>query len=298
MNSSLIFYSKRKLIKDVIFILPLNLGIRGHDISASTPTDLGKRAANFGLTNTQLAPCKSFPTLAPSLESVSLGTGAAISTALTNQGIFISVLGCYVNISSEDKTIRTTAITNFKRHIRASHAFKANMIGTETGSMKDGYCKENFTEEAYSIACHSIAEMVAYAEDFGAIVGIEPGLNHPIYSIERLHKLVQDIRSEHLRLILDFSNLLTPDTLNAQKEIMENAFEKLDGHIEHFHIKDCIVQQDKLAPVAVGNGNIDFTPILTYIKNYYPSMSMTFEETKEKDVATAVEYLTNLYNTI
>lgn len=279
-------------------MLPLNLGIRGHDISAKTPNELGKRIASFGLTNTQLAPCKSFPTLAPSLESVSLGTGATIGTELTNQSIFISVLGCYVNISSEDETIRKTAVANFKRHIRASHAFCANMIGTETGSIKNGYCQENFTNKAYSIACHSVAEMVAYAEDFGAIVGIEPGLNHPIYSVERLHQLVKDIRSDHLRLILDFSNLVSQETFSQQRKIMESAFEKLDGHIEHFHIKDCAIIGNHVEPVAVGKGELDFMPILTYVKKNYPSMSMTFEETKEKDVAEAVQYITNLYNNL
>lgn len=274
----------------------LNLGIRGHDIVENSPLQLGKCISKLGLKNVQLAPCKSFPDLAPSFDSLTLGTAARIRSELSEESIFVSILGCYVNISEENKENRRVAISNFKRSLFVCNAFGANMVGTETCNYKEGYSRENFSLEAYKIARESISEMVEYAERVGAIVAIEPCFNHSVYDADRACQLIEDIRSDHLRFILDFSNLLTCETFAEQERIMKNTLQKLDGYVEHFHLKDCKIIENKLQAVPVGQGDLDFEPILQYIKSNYPSMSMTFEETKEADVEKAIQYIQEIYD--
>ena len=77
------------------------------------------------------------------------------------------------------------------------------MIATETGSVETGYTPRNFTEEAYQIARDSVIEMVKEAEKFGVTVAIEAGINHPLYSYQLAKRLIHDVASPNLKLILD-----------------------------------------------------------------------------------------------
>jgi len=56
-------------------MLPLNLGIRAHDINAATREELGKKLLANEFSHIQLAVKKSFPDAFPTSNSLSSGTG-------------------------------------------------------------------------------------------------------------------------------------------------------------------------------------------------------------------------------
>ena len=276
-------------------MLPLNLGIRAHDISAASREELGEKLVAHGFSHIQLAVKKSFPAALPSLDSISSGTGHFFGDYFARLGIKVSVLGCYVNLASPDSTVRRQAIDHFKQHIAVAPSFQAAVVGTETGSVGNGSTTKNYTHEAYQTARQSVAEMVAYAEKLGVIVGIEAGINHPLYTVNLAKQLVQEIQSPNLRIIMDCANLMSVENHQQQEEVIHQALTDLRDDICSMHLKDFVVAHGQIKIVPVGTGWMDYTPILKFLKYAKPLMFASLEATTEEHLPKALSHLKELY---
>ncbi|MDU5334890.1 sugar phosphate isomerase/epimerase [Enterococcus sp.] len=279
-------------------MLPLNLGIRAHDIHAHSREELGEKLLANGFSHIQLAVQKSFPDAVPSLDSISSGTGHFFGDYFARLGIKVSVLGCYVNLASPDSMIRNQAIDHFKRHIAVASSFQAAVVGTETGSVGNGYTTKNYTKEAYQTARQSIAELVACAEKLGVIVGIEAGINHPLYTADLAKQLVQEIQSPNLRIIMDCANLMSVENHQQQKEVIHQALTNLRDDICSMHLKDFVVENGQIKIVPVGTGWMDYTQILKFLKYDKPLMFASLEATAEEHLPNALSYLKELYDRV
>lgn len=81
------------------------------------------------------------------------------------------------------------------------------MVATETGSVKNGYTEDNFTEEAFLKVMESVKRMVKNAERFGITAAIEAGINHPLYTEKLAKRMIDSIKNRvdvypnHLHII-------------------------------------------------------------------------------------------------
>ncbi|WP_086349003.1 sugar phosphate isomerase/epimerase family protein [Candidatus Enterococcus clewellii] len=277
-------------------MIPLNLGIRAHDLTAETREELGHKIQKYGFSHIQFAVKKSFPELAPDLTSISSGTASYIGDYLQNMGIKVSILGCYINLASPDPFIREKELAIFKHHITLAKDYHAALVGTETGSVGNGYTMKNFTEEAYVAARESIIELVAFAENFGVTVGIEAGINHPLHTSALARRLIDEIQSPNLKIIMDCANLISLDNYQKQEEVVFNALTELRDDISCFHLKDFVIENNQVKIVPVGTGWMKYNQILSFLKHDKPLMFASLEATTEPYVLAAIEKLTEVYH--
>lgn len=276
---------------------PLNLGIRLHDVEGKTFEERIKKVASFGLSHVQLAPLKVYDELSK-IQDVSQGFAMQSRQILRKYNVDICVLGSYINLSHLDENVRQDELDKFYYSLKMAESFGAGLVGTETGSVGKGYTEDNFTEEAYQIVKESVQKMVKIGEQFGKIVAIEAGVNHPIYTVDHLLRLVEDVNSENIQVILDPVNLMTLENYHNQTEITKDAFKRLDPYIQVIHLKDFDVQDGKLIPVAVGQGLMDHKPYIEYAKYHRPGVQISFEDTKDKDLQKSLDYIADLYEQV
>lgn len=277
---------------------PLHLGVRAHDFGVLPLNELLARVKHYGFTHVQLAVRKSFPDSVPKPAVLSPGTASYYGNAFRQAGIHISVLGCYVNIIAPDPVKRAEALDSFATHLRLARDFGASLVGTETGSVGAGYTKDNFTVEAYQAVVRAVRTMVAEAERFGTTVGIEAGQNHPLHSAPLARKLLEDVPSSNLQIILDCANLMSPDNCARQAKVVSEALELLGNRIAVVHLKDYKLEHGKIVIVPVGQGELDFKPILRYMKYERPHLHGILESTPECDMAGSIAYLKQLYEEV
>ncbi len=275
-------------------MIPFNLGIRAHDIAADTCEELTKKINKYGLSHIQFAPQKSFPKLVPAIQKSSFGTASYFHKQFQKNELDLSILGCYVNISSQDPSIRAKALTDFNHQLSLASTYQASMVATETGSVEKGYTTKNFTEEAYQTARDSVIQMVQQAEKFGAAVAIEAGMNHPLYTYQLAKRLVDEVQSPNLKIIIDCANLLNMENHDQHTVLIQEALETLDEHIAAIHLKDYQVKENKITFVPVGTGSMDFRPLLRYVKSR-PLLFALLEATPEPFVQQAQTHLLSLY---
>lgn len=272
----------------------LNLTIRGHDLSGVTTVEsLAEKTQEQTIQSLQLALSLSFPALPSEGENLNPGFGQKIKGVLQQRGVQVGILSCYINMIHPDLSIREAALTKFESYVRHARYFGATMVATETGNVLSEirYTKKNFTDEAFEEMVQVIQRLVKVGEQQQMLIGIEPGLNHPLYSLERVEQLLQRVNSEYLGVILDPTNLITSETYQDQTALVEEAFERFGEKIVAFHLKDYHVQNNKIVPVNLGTGLIDYATICQLIAKKKPGMFVVLEETKDHAIQQAVAFI-------
>ncbi|GEL67156.1 sugar phosphate isomerase/epimerase family protein [Marinilactibacillus psychrotolerans] len=279
--------------------MKFNIGIRAHDIENETLEDLANTIENKGIQSIQLALMKSVKEFPLNQESFNIGFASKIGRLFDEKGIDISVLGCYINMIHPDEIARRKALDFFKTHIRYASQFKAATVGTETGGVypEIQFTKDNYTEEAYLKVVESISELVNEAEKFGVIMTVEGGINHPIYSPSMMKRLLDDIDSQNLQVILDPVNYLYPEdtTIEKQHAIIDEAFDLFGDRITVIHAKDYVIENRELKIVPVGKGELDYTYFIEKIKQSKPMIPILLEETQEPYIDESLHFLKNKF---
>ena len=157
--------------------------------------------------------------------------------------------------------------------------------------MEIRYTTKNFTDEAFNDMVQVIRRLVKVGEEQQTLIGIEPGLNHPLYSLERVEQLIQQIDSDYLGIILDPTNLITSETYQNQVALVQEAFERFGEKIVAVHLKDYQVQKDQIVPVNLGTGLIDYPAICRLIAKEKPGLFVVLEETKDQAIHKAVQLI-------
>ncbi|MFB3168650.1 sugar phosphate isomerase/epimerase [Neobacillus sp. 179-C4.2 HS] len=271
----------------------MNIGIRAHDIENLPLEELVQEIARKGLTSVQLALSKSLEGVNTDLGSLSPGLSRYVASVFSKNNVQIAVLGCYFNMIHPDLVQRRKGIERFKEHIRFARDFGCSIVATETGNVNPEifYTEENFKEEPFLEVVASVSELVKEAEKFGVIVGIEAGVNHPIYSPKAMKRLLDSINSKNLQVILDPVNLLTIDNYQNQEEIFQEAMDLFGERVVILHAKDFIIENNQLVPTAVGKGLLNYKYIIEEIKKKKPFINILLEETKEPFIDQSIAFL-------
>ena len=271
-------------------------GIRAHDLMADSIDELVSKLKENGLSAIQFAPTKSFPEIVPSMEEFTKSQAEIFGEKFKKEDIEVSVLGCYVNLSSRDETIRKGAVNLFCQYIDLVKPLKAKFIGTETGSITNGYTEENFTEEAYQLMLDSLTQIVAYAEKKNVIISLEAGINHPLHDLSVIERVFTDIKSDNLVLLFDLVNLLTPDNALKQEELLENTRLKLGNKIQVVHLKNCLFDNGEKTASSISQGVVDYELLINWIAELPTKPILLFDEIPEKDLLDDMNYLSSLIN--
>lgn len=277
--------------------MTLNLAIRGHDFNKRiTPEELAQEISKVGLKNIQFAINISFPEVASEKENMNSGMGNYYRRIFEEKDIQITVLSCYINMIHPDENERKNVLEKFNSYLRTAKAFGADMVATETGNIdaEIHYTEDNFTEEAFEKVVTSVKQMATYAEKMGMIVAIEGGLNHPIYSPQKIKDLLDRVQSPNVQIILDTTNFLRVDTWEDQRKIIDQSFELFGDKIAALHLKDFVVEGNSLKPVAIGEGLMDFPYLIERVRKEKPFLPLIMEETKEPFVPEAIKLLNEI----
>jgi L-ribulose-5-phosphate 3-epimerase len=275
----------------------MNIGIRAHDIENLPLEELVQKIAGKGLTSVQLALSKSLEGVNTELGSLSPGLARYVASVFSKHNVQIAVLGCYFNMIHPDLAERKKGLERFKEHIRYARDFGCSIVATETGNVNPEifYTEENFKEEPFLEVVESVRELVKEAEKFGVIVGVEAGVNHPVYSPKVMKRLLDSINSNNLQVVLDPVNLLTIDTYQNQEEIFQEAMDLFGDRVVILHAKDFIIENNELVPTAVGKGLLNYEYILKEVKKKKPFINILLEETKEPFIEQSIVFLKEKY---
>ncbi|MEQ7160689.1 sugar phosphate isomerase/epimerase family protein [Enterococcus gallinarum] len=273
-----------------------NLAVRGHDLTkVCDPQDLACQIAEKGIKNVQFALNASFPELSAAAQ-INPGMGTFFKNEFGQQNVQVALLSCYSNLIHPDPHEREKILQKFERYLFHARYFGASMVASETGSVIPtlGYSEENFTDEVFDELVTVVQRLVKTGERYQTMVGIEAGLNHPLFSNDRIQELIASVPSDFLGIVYDPTNLITPETASKQVEIVAEAFEKFGERIVCLHLKDYVIEEDRIVSVPLGEGIIPYQAILQIVDQYKPYCYVVLEGTKDEGIKRAVATIEGL----
>jgi sugar phosphate isomerase/epimerase len=168
-------------------------------------------------------------------------------------------LSATFNMIHPDPVEREKGLRGLEVLAAAAQALSIPFLTLCTGS-RDGkdqwrHHPENQLPAAWRDLCQSMAAGIAIAEKYDIWLGVEPEIANVVNSAAAAERLLHDMGSDRIKIVIDPANLFHAATLQEQHEIVAKSVGRLAPHIVMAHAKD---RDAAGRPVVAGRGVIDF----------------------------------------
>ena len=122
---------------------------------------------------------------------------------------------------------------------------------------------DNATPAAWTDMRASIGQALRCAEAHDVVLGVEPEHGNVVVDAPAARRLLDEVGSPHLKVVLDAANLIRPGELDRQARTLGRAFELLGGELVLAHAKDVL---DDGTVVAAGQGGLDYARYVSLLR--------------------------------
>ena len=115
----------------------------------------------------------------------------------------------------------------------------------------------NNEPEAWQDLTTTLEKLLTVAENSNVVLGIEPEKANVINSAQKARRLLNQMQSRHLKIIIDGANLFAPNYLSNMRDVIYEAVELLGPDIIMAHAKDIPIEQTGNS-YAAGTGALNW----------------------------------------
>lgn len=256
-------------------------------------------ARNYGLECVQFnLSCAGLPTLPEALEPALLHR---IRSALVSQGLSMAAVSGTCNLIHPNSAQRARDLANLETLLRSCRALGTSVVTLCTGSRDAANMWRRHPENCSSEAWHDLEKaldrLLPIAEEQGLVLGVEPEPANVIDSAPRARRLLDELKSPYFKIVFDAANLLQPDTLSAQQQVLAEGVDLLGSDIVIAHAKD-LQRKPPLSYVAAGQGALDYHAYLSLLKNAGFDGPLILHSLAEAEVGAAVAFVRSHFETL
>ncbi|MBQ7776989.1 MAG: sugar phosphate isomerase/epimerase [Lachnospiraceae bacterium] len=276
----------------------MQLGIRLHDTKKLCFEERIADVHDLGFKCGHLALAKVIDEFPVTDEALTPGLAMYIKNVFAKNNVDIAVLGCYLNLTNPNEEQLKKTVHRYMAHIRFASWLGCGVVGTETGCPNETYTHvpECHNEESLQLFINNLRPIVKYAETMGVVFAIEPVWKHIVCNPKRARRVLDEINSPNLQIILDPVNLLDICNYQDQVAIVDEAIELLGPDVAMVHLKDFVIEDGKMKSVGAGLGQMDYTSIIKFMKERKPYIHATLENTTPENNIQVKEFIQKLYD--
>ncbi|WP_270167266.1 sugar phosphate isomerase/epimerase family protein [Paenibacillus sp. SYP-B4298] len=270
----------------------MSVGVLAHLFGSLPYRRLAEEVAAAGFSHVQLALWKAVSDVDFSKSGMlSPGLAQELGQSFARQGVSISVLGCYVHLFDRNVEKRRENVARFKELLRYASWMGCPIVAAESGVNPGG----DYTEEDWRAMRETLEELAAEAERWGVFVGMEAADRHLIGTAESLNRLLEEVPSSNIGVVLDPGNLLNEDNFSRQDEVIEQAFELLGNRIIACHAKDKLMTPEgTLVTVAPGQGQMNYELYMERLQQYKPHVHIIMEAASRSEMTASKQYIDSI----
>lgn len=259
----------------------MNIGIRLHDTLPGTLAErLGyAREQRFSCAHLALSKAVSGFSMDEAPRLLDEALAESVRGDFAAKDMACVVLGCYLNIADPNPERRQRTQDIYRAHLRFSRMMGAQVVGTETPPNKESTFDRpaSESEEAFRLFIDSVRPIVRFAEEEGAVLAIEPVATHIVSTPERAERMIDELCSDSVQIILDAVNLLSPANEGRAQEVIDEAIRRLGDRVSVLHMKDYHPADGAIKACACGTGKMRYESLLRLAKER--ALPMTLENT-------------------
>ncbi|GAE34780.1 sugar phosphate isomerase/epimerase family protein [Halalkalibacter akibai] len=260
----------------------MTVGVLAHLFGKKPYKQLAEAIGSYEIEHVQLALWKAMSDYDFSKPGkLNPGLVKEIKKEFDKHNVSISILACYLHLFDSNQANRMENLARFKELLQYAPLFGAPIVAVEVGKSENGV----FTSEDWQTLIKSLKELVAEAEKWGIIIGIEPANDHLIGDAKSMKKLLEEMPSSNLGVVLDPGNLLTINNWGKQDQVIQEAFELLGDRIVACHAKDRLINQEgEIETVTPGKGKMNYELYLKLLEQYKPNCEIIMEHTTPEEM--------------
>lgn len=277
----------------------MQLGIRLHDAAALPLEQRLDAVTAQGFSCVHLALSKVLHAEYAKPGALTPGFAMHLRRLFADRRLDIAVLGCYLNLAHPEQEALASIQRTYEAHIRFAAHLGCGVVGTETGAPNPQYSYEPacHSEEALATFIRNLKPVVRFCEQMGVLFAIEPVYTHIVSNGRRARRVLDEIASPNLQIILDPVNLLHKENVHQRSEVIAEAIELLRDEIAVVHLKDYSTKEDgTLKSVAAGTGEMDYSDIFSFIRKEKPWIHATLENTTPENAESSRRHMEKLWN--
>ena len=272
----------------------MNIGIRLHDTAPGTLKERLSfaRAQGFSCAHVALSKVLDDFAMEEAPEKLTEEYALHVRKIFDESGLECAVLGCYLNLADPNPERRAQTQEIYKAHLRFTAKIGARVVGTETYANPESVFSDPAprSEEAFQLLVDSLKPVVRCAEECGAVLAVEPVWCHIISTPERAARMLEELPSKNLQIILDAVNLIAPEKADRAEDIIRNAVSLLGDRVRILHMKDYVITPEgEMDACACGLGSMRYEQLLSFAAGR--DLPMTLENTVPENAEEARAFL-------
>ena len=224
----------------------------------SAVRDSGYAATQFNLA------CCGLPSMPDAVPGSAI---TAVRAAAETTGVSLVALSGTYNMAHPDISVRQSGLRQLAVVIETAAALSIPLVtlctGTRDANDQWAYHPDNTDLSAWADMATEMSQALALAEKHGVDLGIEPEQANIVTSAEDAKRLIAEMGSRRLRIVLDPANLFEKATPSEALAIVERAIGTAAGNIAMAHAKD---RHADGRFATAGQGIVDFPDFITRLK--------------------------------
>ncbi len=219
---------------------------------------------------------------------------AAIRDAFVRHGVTMAALSGTYNMIHPDPAVREDGLRRLEVLAAACRALGTQVITLCTGTRDPENMwrrhPDNDSVEAWRDLVASMARALAIAAAHDITLAIEPEVANVVDSARKGRRLLDEMRSPRLKVIMDGANLFHAGELPQMYALLDEAFALLGPDLVLAHAKD-LVRDGAAGDRAAGSGLLDYGHYLRLLHDVGYTGPLIMHSLEEAEVARTVAFL-------
>jgi len=217
-----------------------------------------------------------------------------IRAAFSKRGLTMCSTSGTFNAIHPDRDERESLIRRACHLIERGHDLGTSIVTLCTGSRDSNSMWQkhpgNDLPDAWDDLTATLECLLIVAERHNIVLGIEPEKGNVINSAVKARRILDQMKSRHLKIVIDGANLFEPQDETHMQSVLEEAFDLLGTDIAMAHAKD-ITDDDSKTDQAAGTGRLDWATYCRLLKQYGYDGPVVLHNLNESQVDSSIAFL-------
>ena len=217
-----------------------------------------------------------------------------IREELAARGLFMAAVSGTFNMVHPDVEERRSGMRRLRALAGACAELGTSVITLCSGTRSEQSMWQahpgNAQPDAWRDLIAAMKEAVDIAAEHGVIVAFEPEVSNVADSARRSRRLLDEIGSENLQVVMDGANIFHEGKLPRMTEILEEAFDLLGDSVALSHAKD-LDRDGEAGHLAAGSGLLDYDLYLSLLRRLPDEVPLILHGLEEEQVSESVAFV-------
>lgn len=219
---------------------------------------------------------------------------ATIRQAMSVRGVTMSAISGTFNMIHPNMAARQAGLRRLRTLAAACQGLGTAVITLCTGTRNTESMwrahPDNGSADAWRDLVASMHEAAAIADEYKVTMAFEPEVSNVIDSAPRARRLLDEIGSPYLKVVMDGANIFHKGELPRMTAILTEAFDLLGNDIALAHAKD-LTEDGHAGNAAAGTGLLDYDLYVRLLQDSGYKGALVLHGLSEAQTPGCIEFL-------